>query len=64
MVESDGFGSVKIDHGNHTSGIIGAKANNGVGVSGIAPNVTIMPINVWDSLGKVRTDESASISVW
>lgn len=63
MVESDGFGSVKIDHGNHTSGILGAKTNNGVGVSGIAPNVTIMPINAWDSLGKVRTEQSTADAI-
>jgi len=35
------------EHGTHVSGIIAAAANNGEGGSGIAPNVKIMPINVF-----------------
>ncbi len=35
-------------HGTHVLGIIAAQMNNGIGSTGIAPNVTIMPI----SLGK------------
>lgn len=31
-------------HGTHVAGIIGAVANNGEGITGIAPNVKIMPI--------------------
>jgi subtilisin family serine protease len=31
-------------HGTHVAGIIAAKANNGIGVAGIAPNVKIMPL--------------------
>lgn len=31
-------------HGTHVAGIIGAEGNNGIGVSGVAPNVKIMPI--------------------
>lgn len=31
-------------HGTHVSGIIGASGNNGVGVSGVNHNVTIMPV--------------------
>ncbi|WP_110930436.1 S8 family peptidase [Paenibacillus bouchesdurhonensis] len=57
------FGNVKIDHGNHTSGFIAAKANNGVGVSGIAPNITLMPINAWDSIGKDRTEQSTADAI-
>jgi serine protease len=38
-------------HGTHTAGIIGACANNGVGVVGIAPGSTIMPIKVLDAAG-------------
>jgi subtilisin family serine protease len=33
-------------HGTHVAGIIGAIANNGVGIAGVAPKVTIMPIRV------------------
>jgi subtilisin family serine protease len=33
-------------HGTHVSGTIAAAANNGTGIAGIAPNVSIMPIKV------------------
>jgi subtilisin family serine protease len=33
-------------HGVHTAGIIGAAGNNGVGISGVAQNVRIMPLRV------------------
>ena len=36
-------------HGVHTAGIIGAQGNNGIGVTGVDPNVTIMPILALDS---------------
>ena len=34
-------------HGTHVAGIIGASANNGAGVAGIAPEATILPIKVF-----------------
>jgi hypothetical protein len=38
-------------HGTHCAGIAGAIGNNGVGVSGVAWNVRIMPIRVTNSSG-------------
>ncbi|URM33416.1 S8 family serine peptidase [Cytobacillus firmus] len=35
------------EHGTHVAGIIGANLNN-IGVAGIASNITIMPINVFE----------------
>ncbi|MFK2826383.1 S8 family serine peptidase [Bacillus sp. B190/17] len=35
------------DHGTHVAGVIGA-AMNGAGVTGVAPEVKIMPINIFD----------------
>jgi subtilisin family serine protease len=37
-------------HGTHVAGTIGARAN-GVGVVGVAPNVTMVPVKVCDSTG-------------
>ncbi|NCC70235.1 hypothetical protein EOM09_01490 [bacterium] len=40
-----------INHGTVVSGIIAASASNKTGISGIAPNVKIMPLRVLDGLG-------------
>jgi subtilisin family serine protease len=39
-------------HGTHVAGTIAAGANNGTGIAGIAPNVTIMPIKVLSGSGE------------
>lgn len=33
-------------HGTHVSGIIAANTNNGIGVAGVAPGVSLMPVGV------------------
>ncbi len=38
-------------HGTFVAGIIAARGNNGIGVIGMAPNVTIMPVKVLDCQG-------------
>ncbi|HQX00891.1 MAG TPA: S8 family serine peptidase, partial [Anaerolineales bacterium] len=38
-------------HGSHLAGVIGAQANNGIGIAGIAPNARILPIKVLDNSG-------------
>ncbi len=38
-------------HGTHVSGIVAATINNGKGIAGIAPGVTIMPVGVFSPLG-------------
>ncbi|WP_440969870.1 S8 family serine peptidase [Peribacillus frigoritolerans] len=38
----------KGEHGTHIAGIIAGSANNGIGGAGVAPNVKLMPINVFD----------------
>lgn len=38
-------------HGTHCAGIIGADADNGVGIAGVAPGVKLMPVKVLDPDG-------------
>ncbi len=38
-------------HGTHVTGIIVAAANNGLGISGVAPNSRVMPIKVMSAMG-------------
>jgi len=38
-------------HGTHVAGIVGAKGNNGLGVSGLAWNLQILPIETLDARG-------------
>ncbi len=50
-------------HGTHVAGIIAARANNGVGGSGLAPGVRILPVDVFN--GESATDATvASGIVW
>ena len=39
-------------HGTHVSGTVAAAANNGLGIAGIAPNTSIMPVKILDSTGE------------
>ncbi len=38
-------------HGTHVAGTIAAAANNALGIAGIAPNVSIMPVKILDNSG-------------
>ena len=44
-----------IDHGTHVAGIALAIANNGKGISGIAPNCKFMPVQVANEKGLMTT---------
>lgn len=41
--------SDKHGHGTHVSGIIGAVGNNGIGISGISPQVSLMALNYYNT---------------
>lgn len=45
------YSTVMVVHGTHVSGILGAVGNNGIGVTGVNWNVTIMPIRVFTEFG-------------
>ena len=47
-------------HGTFVAGIIGATGNNGIGVIGVAPGVTLMPVKVLDCTGAGTTADAAA----
>jgi subtilisin family serine protease len=50
-------------HGTHVAGIIGARANN-VGVQGVAPAVTILPVRVLRASGAGYSSDIAAGILW
>jgi subtilisin family serine protease len=46
-------------HGTFVSGIIAAQGNNGLGISGVAPGVTIVPVKILDCRGGGTAVEAA-----
>ncbi|WP_203828213.1 S8 family peptidase [Actinoplanes palleronii] len=51
-------------HGTHVAGTIAALTGNGIGVSGIAPDVTILPVRVLDAEGAGDTSDTAEGVIW
>lgn len=47
-------------HGTHCAGTIGAEGNNGVGVIGVSPEVTIMALKFLDASGNGWTSDAVS----
>lgn len=46
----------QLEHGSHVTGIIGASANNALGITGMNWNVSIIPIKFVDDQGGGRTE--------
>jgi serine protease len=49
-------------HGTHVAGILAAKANNSMGVAGVAPGIKIAPVRVMGRCGGVESDVIAAIT--
>ena len=55
------FDSPSVDrHGTHVAGIIAAAADNGIGVAGVAPGVSIMPVKILGSGGQGTSSDAAA----
>ncbi len=52
FVRNDAHPDDEHGHGTHVSGTIAQSTNNGVGVAGVAPEATIMPLKVLDASGR------------
>lgn len=55
----DGYG-----HGTHVAGIIGARANNGLGIAGIAPGCRLMPVRIFNNWGHSEAGISTAAIIW
>ena len=51
-------------HGTHVAGIIAAVGNNGIGISGAAPNARILPLKVMDCTGSGTVGDIAEAIVY
>ena len=55
----DGYG-----HGTHVAGVIGARADNGQGIAGVAPGCKILPVRIFNDFGHSTTGASAAAVIW
>jgi type VII secretion-associated serine protease mycosin len=65
FVTSTGDGSMDLyGHGTHVAGIIAARAGNGIGIAGLAPDVRILPVRVLDASGSGWDSDIAAGIIW
>ena len=57
----DEFGS---GHGTQIAGIIAAQANNGIGIAGIGPNLTVMNLRAGTASGYLEEDDVANALIY
>ncbi len=58
---SSSFDFISSWHGTHVAGIIAASANNGEGISGVAPNARIVPVRALGRCGGTDDDVADAI---
>jgi hypothetical protein len=60
FVDNDNLPQDGFWHGTHVAGIIGAVGDNGIGVSGVSPQVSILPLRFQDNSGLGYTGAAVS----
>lgn len=53
---SNDVSDTMVSHGTHVAGIIAASGNNQVGVVGVSPGVTILPVKIFNEQGGYASD--------
>ena len=64
FVDNDDDPQDAYGHGTHVAGIIGALADNGKGVAGVAPGVKLLPVRVLDDRGSGSLDNVVAGIHW
>ena len=63
-VDLDGRANDDNGHGTHVAGTVAQSTNNGRGVTGVAPNIAIMPVDVFYPSGTTYTANVADGIYW
>lgn len=64
FVDNDAHANDDHGHGTHVAGTIAQSTNNGLGVVGVAPGATIMPLRVLDGSGRGSLGAIANAIKW
>jgi serine protease len=64
FVDRDATPDDEHGHGTHVAGTIAQSTHNAIGVAGVAPDATIMPIRVLDARGAGRSGDIAAAIRW
>lgn len=64
FVDGDNRADDENGHGSHVAGTIGQATDNGIGVAGVAPKVSILPVRVLDANGGGDNNDVAEGIVW
>jgi len=64
FVDNDTDAADENGHGTHVSGTIAQSANNGIGVAGVAPQASILPVRVLDGSGLGLSSDLAEGIIW